>query len=76
VQAYVSDEVVEKINAIVEKRVLEGLRIRMSVFQVSSMFLSLGFVFMKLKWNVKNLVSIRWHSIRLCLNMLLKHSFQ
>jgi hypothetical protein len=34
VQAYPSDEVCEKINAIVEKRRMEGLKIRMSAFQV------------------------------------------
>jgi hypothetical protein len=34
VQAYVSDEVAEKINAIVEKTQLRGLKIRMSAFQV------------------------------------------
>jgi hypothetical protein len=34
VQAYPSDEVCEKINAIVEKRRMEGQKIRMSAFPV------------------------------------------
>lgn len=34
VQAYPSDEVCEKINAIVEKRRMEGRRRKMSVFPV------------------------------------------
>jgi hypothetical protein len=33
VQAYVSDEVADKINAIVEKRRVEGAKIRTSAFQ-------------------------------------------
>lgn len=34
IQAYVSDEVAEKINAIVEKRKAEGARRKMLVFPV------------------------------------------
>ncbi|QPR26567.1 relaxosome protein TraM (plasmid) [Edwardsiella hoshinae] len=43
IQAYVSDEVVNKINAIVEKRRLEGARERdVSFSSISTMLLELG----------------------------------
>ena len=70
IQAYVSDEVVEKINVIVEKRKAEGAKEKdISFSSISTMLLELGLRDMKLRWNVKSLVLIRWNSISLCLEM-------
>ena len=67
VQAYVSDEIVYKINKIVERRRAEGAKSTdVSFSSISTMLLELGFVYMRLRWSVKS-----QRSIRLSLNKVL-----
>ncbi len=65
VQAYVSDEVADKINAIVEKRRVEGAKDKdISFSSISTMLLELGLRVYEAQMERKNLVSIRWPSTR------------
>lgn len=70
VQAYVSDEIVYKINKIVERRRAEGAKSTdVSFSSISTMLLELGFVYMRLRWSVKSQRSIRLSLIRYFLNV-------
>jgi hypothetical protein len=70
VQAYASDEVAEKINAIVEKRRAEGAKEKdVSFSSVASMLLELGLGFMRLKWKEKIQGLTKLSLIRFCLRM-------
>ncbi len=78
VQAYVSDEVAEKINAIVEKRRVEGAKDKdVSFSSISTMLLELGLRVYEAQMERKESgFLIKWRSIRHCLSTLLKLSFQ
>ncbi len=71
VQAYVSDEIVYKINEIVERRRAEGAKSTdVSFSSISTMLLELGLVYMKLRWSVKSHPLIRQSLIRYFLSVL------
>ncbi len=71
VQAYVSDEIVYKINKIVERRRAEGAKSTdVSFSSISTMLLELGASYMRLRWSVKSLHLIRLSLINCFLNAL------
>lgn len=70
VQAYVSDEIVYKINKIVERRRAEGAKSTdVSFSSISTMLLELGLRVHGLRWSVKSQRSIRLSLIRYFLNV-------
>lgn len=70
VQAYASDEVAEKINAIVEKRRAEGAKEKdVSFSSVASMLLELGLRVYEAQWKEKIQGLTKLSLIRFCLRM-------
>lgn len=71
VNLYISNEVHEKINMIVEKRRQEGARDKdISLSGTASMLLELGFAYMMHRWSVKSLRLTRQSLINFFLNVL------
>ncbi len=71
VNLYISNEVHEKINMIVEKRRQEGARDKdISLSGTASMLLELGLRVYTLRWSVKSLRLIRQSLINCFLNVL------